>query len=562
MYRLIYLGVACVVAALLTGSPQAAFADDHSALVATAGGAANAAAPGSGRISLANSKNPFEMLSPDSPEISALSLLAQDGFITENLSALADKKPMTRYKAAIIAAEAITNAETMIHNGKLAAISSQDQAALQQTFESFKSDLATLKGRVDTLDTRVSTLEQSQTSMHNEMTQLNETVAGVIPKITKPGFELHGEFRVRPVNGFSQTASGVNPVGAPLPAGSTFTRTGAVGDLGAMIPIGDNGFGQMEARLRLVGTGHIGDNATYIIRLSTEENGGANNGLGSWVHNDFDFFDYNVPKTSWEFYGGKLLYCCNTPWLPNGSGLVADAVPIGMAVKWTSPNRHISAWGSAGSVKNAQTSPTFISKPPNNIGFTQNVSAFHVEGNLGTILVAYNYMALNSQPMTNFVGGVPVLGLGPVSVGSFYATGHISPMLSAQAEYLSRYGNDSSTKKTWTDSGAFLFDLNLGGTGQYQSSGRFRYVTTGQNSVISGYSIINSVDSMWNGQFLPTATNVRLYELGYSYRFDKNGHLDLDYGNSSLGTNLTGIDGSTLRKDDRHLFVVTSGFNF
>jgi hypothetical protein len=160
------------------------------------------------------------------------------------------------------------------------------------------------------------------------------------------------------------------------------------------------------------------------------------------------------------------------------------------------------------------------------------------------------------------VSGAPVLGLGPVVVGSLYATGHFTPMLSAEGEYLLRYGNDPSTKKRWDGPGAFLFDLNFGGTSQYESSGRFRYVTTGKNSVISGFSIINSVDSMWNGQFLPYATNLRLYELGYSYRFDKNAHLDLDYGNSALRGNQIGIDGSTLRKDDRNLFVVTTGFNF
>jgi hypothetical protein len=523
--------------------------------------AAQSSAAAVTRTSLASSKNPFEMLSPDSAELQALNRLAKDGFIKDHLRALAGGRSITRYQATVIAAEAISNAEAMIHDGKMVAdINPKDLQDLQQTFETFKNDLTTLKGRVDTLDTRVTAVEQSQTTMHNEMVKLDQSIAGVTTTNAKPGFELHGEFRVRPVNALRQEASGTNDIGTPLPPGATVTRTGVVAD-GAAVPIGSNGFGQQQARLRLIGTGNIGDTAKYIIRLSTEEQGGANNGLGSFIHNDFDFFEYTIPKTKWTFYGGKLLYCCNTPWLPNGSGLVADAVPIGMAAKWTSNDNHWSAWGSVGSVKNAETSPTIFGTG-NGTGLTQNVSALQVGANLGpSTYASYQYLGLNSQPATNFINGAPVSALGAVTVNSLFLGHHFTPMLYAQAEGLVRLGNDPTTRTSWRDNGAFLLDVNLGAAGLYKSTGTARFVTTGKNSVISGYSIINSVDSIWNGQ-LPYATNVRLFELGYTYQFDKNGHLDLQYGHSGLGQSERGVDGNILTKDDRNLFVIQTGFNF
>jgi hypothetical protein len=559
MKRLLCIAGVFTGALMLVSAVQAwsAPTDPQSSAVA----AAQSSSTGMTRTSLAGNKNPFEMLSPDSAELQALNRLAKDGFVKDHLGALNGGKSITRYQATVIAAEAISNAEAMIHDGKMVAdINPKDLADLQQTFESFKNDLTTLKGRVDTLDTRVTAVEQSQTSMHNEMVKLDQSIAGVTASNAKPGFELHGEFRVRPVNALQQEASGTNDIGTPLPPGATVTRTGVVADAAA-VPIGSNGFGQQQARLRLIGTGNIGDTAKYIIRLSTEEQGGANNGLGSFVHNDFDFFEYTVPKTKWTFYGGKLLYCCNTPWLPNGSGLVADAVPIGMAAKWTSNDTHWSAWGSVGSVKNAETSPTIFGTG-NGIGLTQNVSAFEIGANLGpSTYASYQYLGLNSQPATNFINGVPVSALGAVTVNSLFLGHHFTPMLYAQAEGLVRLGNDPTTKTSWNDNGAFLFDVNLGAGGLYKSTGTARFVTTGKNSVISGYSIINSVDSIWNGQ-LPYATNVRLFELGYTYQFDKNGHLDLQYGHSGLGKSEQGVDGNILTKDDRNLFVIQTGFNF
>ncbi|MDQ6766227.1 MAG: hypothetical protein M3Z41_00210 [Candidatus Eremiobacteraeota bacterium] len=552
-------------AAIVLGVAMPALAADQPLAATTTNASVAAAGGGADRISLANSKNPFELLSPDSAEIVALKVLAKDGFITQNAQPLADGKPIMRYQAAMMAAEAITTAETMVHQGKVVAISKMDVAALQQTFESFKADLSTLKGRVDTLDTRVAAVEKSQASMHEEMTKLDQTVAAVVPEKTKAGFELHGEFRVRPVNSFMQSSAGTDVTGAPLAKGS-FVPT--AGFNGATVPIGNNGFGQMQARLRLVGTGTISDTAKFIIRLSTEENAGANNGLGSWVHNDFDFFEYNLPQSSWNFYGGKLLYCCNTPWLPDGSGLIADAVPIGVAAKWTSMNKRWSAWGSAGSVKNAETAPTALS--PTGPGLTQNVTAFHLESHVGTVLLAYQYLGLNSQQITNFIvpagmpptAGSPVTAFGPVTVGSLFINGNITPQLNAQAEFLLRYGNDPTTRKGYADPSAWLVDLAYGSTALWHSQGTARYVRTGKNSVLNGFSIINSVDSMWNAQFLPNATNVQLYELGYFYQFDKNGNLGLQYGHSSLASSQPGTNGSTLTSDNRNLFTVTTRFGF
>ncbi|HEV2037827.1 MAG TPA: hypothetical protein VGQ96_04395 [Candidatus Eremiobacteraceae bacterium] len=552
-------------AAIVLGVAMPTLAADQPLAATTTNASVAAAGGGAERISLAKSKNPFELLSPDSPEIAALKVLAKDGFITQNAQPLADGKPIMRYQAAMMAAEAITTAETMVHQGKVVAINKMDVAALQQTFESFKADLSTLKGRVDTLDTRVAAVEQSQASMHEEMTKLDQTVAAVVPEKTKAGFELHGEFRVRPVNSFSQSSAGTDVTGAPL-AKSTFVSTS--GFNGATVPIGNNGFGQMEARLRLIGTGTISDTAKFIIRLSTEENAGANNGLGSWVHNDFDFFEYNLPQSSWNFYGGKLLYCCNTPWLPDGSGLIADAVPIGVAAKWTSMNKRWSAWGSAGSVKNAETTPTQLQ--PNGPGLTQNVTAFHLESHVGSVLLAYQYLGLNSQAVTNFIvpagspptSGSTVTAFGPVTVGSLFINGNITPQFNAQAEFLLRYGNDPTTRKGYADPSAWLVDLAYGSSALWHSQGTARYVRTGKNSVLNGFSIINSVDSMWNAQFLPNATNVQLYELGYFYQFDKNGNLGLQYGHSSLATSQPGTNGSTLTSDGRNLFTVTTRFGF
>jgi len=568
MRRLTLIATAFALAAaiVLGGAVLTLAADQPGATTTTNSSApvANGGAQGAERISLAHSKNPFELLSPDSPEIVALNVLAKDGFITQNTQPLADGKPIMRYQAAIIAAEAITNAETMLHEGKMVAIKQEDVAALQETFDSFKADLSTLKGRVDTLDTRVAAVEKNQASMHDEMTKLDQTVAAVVPEKTKAGFELHGEFRVRPVNSFNQSSAGTSITGAQLPK-SSFVPTS--GFNGAAVPIGNNGFGQMEARLRLVGTGNISDTAKFIIRLSTEENAGANNGLGSWVHNDFDFFEYNLPHTDWNFYGGKLLYCCNTPWLPDGSGLIADAVPIGVAAKWTSMNKRWSAWGSAGSVKNAETTPTQLPSGP---GLTQNVTAFHIEANAGNVLFAYQYLGLNSQDITNFIipagspptAGAPVTAFGPVTVGSIFINGNIGSQLNAQGEFLLRYGNDPTTRKGYEDPSAYLVDLAYGGTALWHSKGTARYVRTGKNSVINGVSIINSVDSMWNAQFLPNATNVQLYELGYFYQFDNNGNLGLQYGHSNLATSQPGTNGSTLTSDSRNLFVVTTRFGF
>lgn len=530
---------------------------------ASAGSAQGQATPDHVRISLANAKDPFDVLAPGSPEMAPLYMLARDGFVKNNLSVLDGHTSLTRYQASLIAAEAITNAETMLHDAKPGTtLNPRDLAALQQTFENFKDLLAAQGDRVDGLAGVV-----AQQPVTTSDAQTSAAAPDPPDENHPPAFELHGEFRVRPVNAYSQNAAGTSPGGVALPAGTTFVRTGAVGDNGTAVPIGDIGFGQEQARLRLVGTGHIGDNATFIVRLSAEENAGdtgspvAGGALGAWVHNDFDFFDYNVPKTGLDVFGGKLLYCCNTPWLPDGSGLIADAVPIGVAAKWTSPGGRFSAWGSVGSLKNAETAPTQV--PPNGVGLTQNITAFHVGGSFGMLSVGGQYFALNSQAVTNFVNGKPVFALGPVSVGSLWLGFTPARMLSGQLEVLNRFGNDPTTGKGWDGPTAFLFDLNFGGGNQYQSAGRFRFASTGKNSALTGLDpIINGVDSMWNAQFLNRSTNLQLFEVGYSYHFDKNGHLDLDYGNAQLGSAETGFDGSRLTKDQHSLFVVTTGFNF
>src|ERR1700730_15163882 len=139
MRRLTLIATAfAFAAAMMLGEAVSTLAADQPGATAVANSSAPVAgdgAQGAGRISLAHSKNPFEMLSPDSPEIVALNLLAKDGFITQNAQPLADGKPIMRYQAAIIAAEAITNAETMMHQGNVVAMKKEDVVALQQTFE-------------------------------------------------------------------------------------------------------------------------------------------------------------------------------------------------------------------------------------------------------------------------------------------------------------------------------------------------------------------------------------------------------------------------------------------
>src|SRR3984893_770430 len=139
MRRLILIATALVFAgAIVLGGAVPTLAADQPGATTTTTSSAPAASgntQGGDRISLAHSKNPFELLSPDSPEIVALQLLAKDGFITQNAQPLAEGKPIMRYQAAIIAAEAITTAETMMHQGNVVAMKKEDVVALQQTFE-------------------------------------------------------------------------------------------------------------------------------------------------------------------------------------------------------------------------------------------------------------------------------------------------------------------------------------------------------------------------------------------------------------------------------------------
>ncbi len=515
---------------------------------------------------LGSSSNPFDMLQPGSPEFSALGRLAKDGLIKEHAIILAKGQPITRYQAAVVAAEAINNAETLIRQGKTSTLSAADVNDLQVVYADFRNDLAALSARV-------TAVEKAQAEMHEEMTSLRSSVqSAAAPGSTSvaaggkpPSFEIHGEFRVRPVQALNQSASGIVGFAGPgLPAGTTMTRTGTSGDA-VGIGLGDNGFGGLNSRMRLVGLGHIGDTGTFIVRLSTEDTGGGNN--ASLVHNDFSFFEYAVPKMPWTFYGGKLLYCCNTPWLPDGTGLIADAVPIGVAAKWTDPSKSptkLSAWASAGSLKNAQTGQTFIPSSPNNIGFTQNIWMGHVEGNVGPMTkLQAQMLGTPAQTVTEFRNGALRTNLANITLGSITATHQFTPMLSASVEGAARFGNNPTTGGRWDDNGAIYAAVNYGPSGQqWRGNGRLLYAGTGKNSLINGLdSILNGVDGLWNFQ-LPYATNVRVWEAGYSWFFAPTGHIDLNYGHSSLGVPEFTAEGNSLTRDDRNLFVLQTVFGF
>lgn len=515
------------------------------------------AQPRTASQSLAGSQNPFRLIDPGSPEYVALARLTRAGLVKQHAFLIAPGRPLTRYQAALVAAEAINNAKALMHAGESAQLSADDITALQVVYDSVKDDLTTLTARVDADERRIAALEQSRQEQPTGRRDPPED-AGF-----KPSFELHGEFRIRPIAALDQSGSGLAPSGTPLAPGTTMVRTGMAGD--AAVTAGSTGLGQMQSRLRLVGVGHVNPRADFIVRLSTEDTGGANN--ASLAHNDFSFVQYHVPNSPLSFYGGKLLYCCGTPWLPDGTGLIADAVPIGVAVKWTHPgeNPHgMSAWLSVGSLKNAETAPTQVPCPPANIGLTQNILAGHAEYAFTPAWsLQGQFIEEPAQCVTAFRNGQLLSTSTNLQVASFTLSHQFSALFSAVFEGLRRFGTDPNTGTGWTDNNALYLGVRYGKFGQAYASGLdATYIDTGKNSVLGNLdSIVNGVDSPWNFT-LPYANNVRTFDLGYSWFFDAQTALRLEYATAMLRAAERDTVGDLIQSDRRSFLILTGTFNF
>ena len=521
---------------------------------------------------LAGSSNPFTLVAPSSPEYEALQRLVADGLVHEHAGLIKSGRPLTRYEAAIVAAEAINTARTLMRNGKSAQVTADDVAALRIVYDDVKDNLTALTARISADETRIAALES------NRATQVAQNTENPSPEPTtfKPSLEIHGEFRIRPVLTNTESGSAQFTNGVAIPDGTPVIRTGTVGD--ATINTGSTGLGAMQSRMRLVGSGHVSPNADFIVRLSTEDTGGASN--PSLVHNDFSFVQYAVPNSPITFYGGKLLYCCGTPWLPDGTGLIADAVPIGMAVKYTAPASEphaLSAWASVGSLKNAETptaGPPFDTAASCPTSLTQNVFAAHAEAVVvPTWKLQGQALVLPSQCVSAVPTGTGlVINTANMTLASVTVDHQFTPEFSGTFELLGRFGNDPSTGTGWTDNGAWYLGFKYGKFGQPYGSGvDATYIDAGKNSIPGNLdSIINGVDSPWNFA-LPYPNNVRTFDLGYNWFYGANALVRLEWASASLRANEAGLLSTAglppftpvVITGDRHnLLILTGTFNF
>lgn len=519
---------------------------------------------------LGATSNPFTIIEPSSPEYAALQRLVADGLVKQHAALLKSGRPLTRYEAAVIAAEAINSAKSLMHDGKNSVVTADDVAALRIVYDDVKDNLSALTARVDADETRLAALETGNAKQvaQNTMNPSPE------PTTFRPSFELHGEFRIRPVLTSSDNATAQTTTGLGIPPGVPIIRTGTQGD--GTITTGSAGLGGMQSRMRLVGSGHISPNADFIVRLSTEDTGGANN--ASLVHNDFSFAQYAVPNSPITFYGGKLLYCCGTPWLPDGTGLIADAVPIGLAVKYTEPGddpHKISAWLSAASLKNAQTDTLgqpFDSLCPTNL--TQNIYMGHAEAVVApSWKIQGQALFMPSQCLSAAPsGGGTLVRTGTVTVGSLTFDHQFSPLFSGTLELLARLGTDPNTGVGWTDAGAWYLGFKYGKFGTPYGSGLdATYIDSGENSIPGNLdSIINGVDGPWNFA-LPYPNNVHTFDIGYNWFYGDNALVRLEWATASLRHNQAGFVSPTglppftpvlITSDRRDLLILTGTFNF
>jgi hypothetical protein len=552
-----------------TPSVLAAVAAAVLALCSPAVAGNTVSAPDTQARSLSNTANPFVLIDPGTPEYAALQRLVADGLVRKHANLLKSGRPLTRYEAAIIAAEAINNAKTLMRAGNSTQVSPDDVAALRIVYDDVKDNLTALTARVSADETRIAALETAQGKQVAQNT-MNPTPE---PTTFKPSFELHGEFRIRPVLSSSFTTSATDVNGLAIANGANIIRTGTQGD--ATLTTGTTATGAMQSRMRLVGAGHIASNADFIVRLSTEDTGGAAN--ASLVHNDFSFVQYAIPNSPVTLYGGKLLYCCGTPWLPDGTGLIADAVPIGMAVKYTAANdpMKFSGWLSAGSLKNASSDvllgPPFNSLCPANL--TQNIYAGHVEAT-----VASNWK-LQGQALDmpqQCVSAVPSghglsVSTADLWLASFTVDHQFSSLFSGTFELLGRLGNDPATGTGWTDNGAWLLGLKYGHFAEYGSGVDATYIDAGKNSIPGNLdSIINGVDSPWNFA-LPYPNNVRTIDVGLNYFYGPNALLRLEWATANLRANEAGLISPTglppftpviVTGDRRNLLILTGTYSF
>lgn len=519
---------------------------------------------------LAGSANPFTLIAPTTPEYQALQRLVADGLVHKHAGLLKDGRPLTRYEAAIVAAEAINNARTLMRDGKSAQVTADDVAALRIVYDDVKDNLTALTARINADETRIAALETDRA------TQVAQNIApSPEPTTFKPSFELHGEFRIRPINTQSQSGSAEFTNLTPVPPGTNVIRTGTIGD--ATVTTGLEGFGEMQSRMRLVGDGHISPNADFIVRLSTEDLSGANN--PSLVHNDFSFAQYAVPNTPYTVYGGKLLLCCGTPWLPDGTGLIADAVPIGMAVKYTQPSpdpHQISGWLAFASLKNANTP---VLAPPFNVpacnNESQNLFGAHGEAAVApTWKIQGQLLVLPGQCVSAVPSGDGLLiNTATMTLGSLTITHQFTPLLSGTLELLSRWGNDPATKSGWNDNGAWYLGFNYGKYGtSFNSAFDATYIDTGKNSIPGNLdSIINGVDSPWNFQ-LPYPNNVQTFDLGYNWFYGPDVGVRFEWATANLRMNEAGLIPGALglppftpviiTGDHHSLLILTGTFNF
>jgi hypothetical protein len=521
--------------------------------------------PAAAATSLANSRNPFALVETNSPEYLALQRLASDGLVIQHANLLKDKHALTRYEAAVIAAEAINNAKAYMRDGKNAQLNADDVAALRIVYDDVKDDLTALTARVSADERRIAALEANRSPQRDQDQPSNQINPSPSPTPFVPSFEIHGEFRIRPVNSFSTVASATTAQGVPVPNGVPLIRTGMSGD--AFVTTGSVGGGQFQSRVRLVSDGHVSPNANFIIRLATEDFGGANN--VSFLHNDFSFIQYAIPHSGFSFYGGKLLYCCDTPWLPDGTGMIADAVPIGVALKWSQPSdsaHKISAWASVGSLKNAETLPV---PPPTcptlPVGLTQNIFAAHAEGVVfPTTKLQGQWVTENSQCFTAVPTGGPLLNeLASIQTGSLTLNQSIGPLLSITLEALGRFGTDPTTRKSWIDNGAYWVGVNYGRFGlPYHVAFDTTYINSGKNSVASNLdSTINGVDSPWNF-LLPFPTNVQTFDIGANWFFGQDALMRLEWATANLRDREAATNGDIITGFHQNYLIFTGRFTF
>ncbi len=562
--------VVCAVFALAIP----ALADDSNPVPAPAASATSAApdagavataSPGSGAssadgigVSIATGdNNPFADVPTDSFAYKAIVQLHDLGYLKGYPDGLFHgKRNLTRYEMAVMVDRVVNELEYQLHdpNGAVR-VNAAAIADARMLLDQYGSQIKDLQTKEAALDTRLTTAE----------TTLNR-------------MQIHAYAYVRAPGTYTETVSAFQPNGTPLKPGTI------VKDDAQSYVVGTNSRGTGYSVFRLIIQGDLDKQASYAVRLENK------NFFGQANVNGLDNVNPAGPTTSTYNTGGllRLNYAylkyqfTNSPVYLEAGKYTLRSDPLGLAYDndyyngglFGFKNSKVYGWlgfGQTGGPDLGSTSPFAYVPGPASSGAVPNTQ-FIVLAHVGVTptsraLITGSWVELQGYK-NNFWWTLkqtyqPLQA--NLSVGAIGASYQFGPSLNLAVQGLTRFGNDPTTLKGWTDNKAFWGVVNVGHTAQKINNNfmELGWIGTGAHSVLNPETWVNGTP-FYTFYYTGQANDRKMAYIGVHHWVSNYMRVGLNYQYWGINTPLplfsgTGVPAGSyiMNNDNRALFLNT-----